>query len=59
MDDERKFVPVCDHCKRASCIQGEFYCGKYKTAGIVTVDVEALKRLALESPHYWENTNDR
>jgi len=47
-------VTVCDKCHRACCWQGEFMCDKARNAGTINVPVSLLRRLALESPDYWQ-----
>ena len=49
-------VVVCDHCLRASCWQGIFYCDKYKTAGTTEKTVAELRALKREHPSYWKET---
>ena len=49
-------VTVCDSCYRASCIQGEFYCENYKTAGTKEITIEELKKLNLENSDYWHQS---
>ena len=46
-------ITVCDNCLQASCWLGEFYCDKYKEAGVVKVTVRELARLGREHPEYW------
>lgn len=53
MKDE--FVTVCKECLRASCLQGIFYCEKYKTAGVVRLSKSQLRALKTgEHPSYWK-----
>ena len=47
-------VVVCDHCLRASCWQGIFYCDDYKTAGTTEKTVAELQALGRENPDYWK-----
>jgi hypothetical protein len=49
-----KVVTVCDHCLRAACWQGHFFCDNYKGAGTVEKTVSELVKLRLEHPGYWE-----
>ncbi|MGD0968652.1 MAG: hypothetical protein ABR949_10225 [Candidatus Aquilonibacter sp.] len=46
-------VTVCDACLCASCWQGVFYCGQYRTAGTKQMTVTALRRLKREHESYW------
>jgi chromosome segregation ATPase len=50
-------VTVCDACLCASCWQGAFYCEGAATAGTREMTRDALRTLARESPHYWEETS--
>jgi len=50
---DKASVTVCDHCLRASCWQGKFYCDRYKDAGTTTKTVAELRELAREDPSYW------
>jgi len=50
-------ITVCDHCLRASCWLGLFYCEKYLTAGTVEKTREELLKLDLENPEYWDYGN--
>ena len=54
-DDARR-VTVCGACLQASCWQGLFYCGEYRTAGTVEKTVAELRALNLEHADYWELT---
>lgn len=48
-----KLVLVCDKCHRAACWYGEFRCNDSVGAGLVTMTVGDLRKLALEHPEYW------
>ena len=52
-DDRR--VMVCASCLRASCWQGLLYCDEARTASTTVMTVRALRRLARESPSYWQD----
>jgi hypothetical protein len=56
MEDNRT-VTVCAECNRASCWQGEFMCDKNKHADTTELTVGVLRKLGLESSHYW-NVDD-
>jgi phosphoribosylformylglycinamidine synthase len=43
-----KIFPVCDNCYQASCWQGEFFCDYYKSAGIVYMTEELIRRRGSE-----------
>lgn len=46
-------ITVCSSCLTASCWQGEFYCGEYKTAGTREMTVAAARSLNRENPCQW------
>jgi len=46
-------VTVCAKCLCASCWQGIFMCDESREAGTVEKTIKQLKKLKLESPHYW------
>lgn len=46
-------VTVCDSCRRASCLQGEFYCEDYRSVGVTQVSVDQLHREGREHPDNW------
>jgi len=54
--EEVRTVTVCAACHRAACWHGEFMCDEAKDAGTEERTVEELEALALESPHYWEES---
>lgn len=50
----KTLVLVCSACRRASCLAGTFLCDRARGAGTSAMAVDDLRRLGLESPHYWE-----
>lgn len=44
---------VCANCKTASCWWGEFYCERYKDAGLARATEAQLRELDLEHPDYF------
>ena len=56
IDERTTLVTVCDKCLRASCWQGYFYCEEAKNAGTVEKPIAELRKLELESSHYWFQT---
>lgn len=51
-------VTVCDHCYRANCWQGIFFCDASRRAGTREMTVLELRNLAYEHPSYWfKNAN--
>lgn len=51
-------IQVCSHCKRASCWQGIFPCGRYRRASTIYKVKEELERMALEDPVYWKTNKE-
>lgn len=49
----KQLVLVCSACQRASCLAGQYYCDRARGAGTMAMTVDDLRRLGLESPHYW------
>ena len=52
---EAKKVQVCKSCSKASCWYGEFRCEEYFPAGLKIMTIDELRKLKLESEHYWSD----
>jgi len=52
-DFNKKLIPVCSACLKASCWLGVFLCENAKTADVVEKPVHELRELSLEHPNYW------
>lgn len=52
-------VTVCDHCLKASCWAGAYYCEHYTIAGTVALPVYTLEWLNLESKDHWRKDEER